>query len=50
MDLLYPGRRELQIINDQSSYSVWLKIDLTKTADEKIKEMHQKEIPVYELA
>lgn len=50
LDLLYPGKHELQIINHESSYSVWLKIDLKKVADKRIKEMHQKEIPVYELA
>ncbi len=50
LDLLYPGKHELQIINHEASYSVWLKIDFKKIADKRIKEMHQKKIPVYELA
>ncbi len=50
LELLYPRRHELQIIEDTSSFSIWLKIDLTKNPDEKVKEKFKKEIPVYELA
>ncbi len=50
LELLYSGRHELQIINEVSSYSVWLKIDLTTNPDEQVKEKYKKEIPVYELA
>ncbi len=50
LELLYPSKHQLQITDDTSSYSVWLKIDLTKNPDEKVKEKYKKEIPVYELA
>ncbi|MEO7529452.1 MAG: histidine kinase [Chitinophagaceae bacterium] len=50
LELLYPRKHELQIIEDASSFSVWLKIDLTSNPDGKVKKEFKKEIPVYELA
>lgn len=50
LELLYSGRHELQIVDEPSSYAVWLKITLAETIPGKIKESFKKEIPVYELA
>jgi len=48
--LLYPRQHELQIIDDLSSYTVWLKIVLSDAGSPGIKEATIKEIPDYELA
>ena len=50
LDILYPGSHELQIIDEPASYNVWLKIALTKTPGDKIRDLFQKEIAVYDLA
>jgi sensor histidine kinase YesM len=50
LELLYPGRHELQIIEEPLSYTVWLKIALTETLTAGIKASLNEQKPVYELA
>jgi two-component system, LytTR family, sensor kinase len=49
LELLYPGKHELHIMDDPSSYTIWLKINLGETISPSIYNSEKKE-PVYELA
>ena len=48
--LLYPGQHELQVIDDPTSYTVWLSISLSGSTSLKTKGHAKKEASTYELA
>jgi LytS/YehU family sensor histidine kinase len=50
LELLYPDRHELYIMDDPTSYTVWLRIDLGKTKTGNLNSFSKNEIPAYELA
>lgn len=50
LELIYPNRHEIQILEDPFEYSVWLKIILANHAPEEKKTPAKKNEPVYELA
>jgi LytS/YehU family sensor histidine kinase len=50
LELLYPGRYELEILNDTSTYTVWLKITLSESITGKLNGLSKKEMEIYELA
>ena len=50
LELLYRDRHELQIMDEPSSYSVWLAIALKESAREKIMIKAKKDKAIYELA
>jgi LytS/YehU family sensor histidine kinase len=49
LELLYPGKHELHIMDDPTSYTVWLKINLGGTTPRRINDYAEKE-SAYELA
>ena len=50
LGLLYPGKHDLEIIDDPHTYSVWLKIFLSEPVSSHITESIREKIPDYELA
>ncbi|MEO7394465.1 MAG: histidine kinase, partial [Chitinophagaceae bacterium] len=48
LELIYPGRHELQIVEDPSEFSVWLKVILVENEAQKKKTLIKKEIAVYD--
>lgn len=48
LELIYPGQHELQILEDPSEYSVWLKIVLVKKESQEKKTLIKKELAVYD--
>jgi len=50
LSLLYPGRHELQIIDDPSTYTVWLRIALSEPVSSKLKLTAERKVSDYELA
>jgi sensor histidine kinase YesM len=50
LELLYPQKYELQIMEEDSEYSVWMKIAITKPVAHEEKPLTKKKKPVHELA
>ncbi len=50
LELLYPNRHELYIMDDPTSFTVWLRIDLGKMKTGNLNSFSKNEIPTYELA
>ena len=50
LELLYRDRHELQIMDESTSYSVWLAIALKESPREKIMIQSKKDKAIYELA